>query len=452
MNAYLKAQRDKYNQLRTAITGVQDLAVKDKRDLTEDELRSITEQGEQATKLAAEIETLTVHEVRDNKVADLAHQLRNAKADTESKPEDDKPDDGEQGDVENLGGEQTRGKTTTKDRDPGHYRSVKAGGRHSFFSDLYRSKANDDTDAAKRLAEHHRALTTQAHGPGVVPPVWLTSEFETLARQGRALANAVRPISLGDDPRPLTLPKQTVGTDAVVAEQAAENNAVGGADAWDSDVDVVTPKPTAGKQTVSRQMIDMSDPAIDELIYGDLLAVYNDKVEAKVGAAVIAAAGAAVTTFATEAAFNAAGAAIDSVIDLAVAVRNARKRPASILAMTVSRYGKFLKLKDTTGRPLIPSETAGPMNVAGVGEVAVDGRVEGLGVIATDGIGSGAAYPESYLALYPADTILFESNMLRFRFEEQAGPESVVLGVWGYTAVIVRQGGKGVKRTQVTAA
>ncbi len=119
--------------------------------------------------------------------------------------------------------------------------------------------------------------------------------------------------------------------------------------------------------------------------------------------------------------------------------------------MNVTRYGKFLKLRDADGRPLIVNPGVGQaVNVAGVGSVATDGIIEGLAVIATDGIPT--AYPESYVAFRAADTVLFESNTLRFRFEEVAGPESVVLGIWGYTAVIVRQAGKSAKRVQITAA
>ncbi len=445
MNPYLKARREQYAQLRTSIEGLQTRAATEKaqdgtvgRELTETERTLVRTQSEQAEALYAEIEALTAVETRNAKVDALAATVAEETGQTETR---------------SAG----TSNTSAQDRDPGHYRSVKQGGQQSFFADMYRSKTGDES-SAKRLAEHQRALTTGGEGVGIVPPKWLTEEFETLARQGRRLAAAVRNIPLGDDPRPLTLPRQTVGTDGVVAEQAAENNAVGGADAWDSDVHVVAPKPTAGKQTFSRQMMDMSSPAIDQLIYGDLLEVYDDKVELKVGAAVVAGAGAAVTTFATEAAFDAAGAASDSVVDTAIAVRQARKRPGDILWMTVRRWGEFLKLKDTTGRPLIPLETAGPMNVIGVGSVAVDGRIHGLGVVATDGVGT-VAYPESYGVMRAMDTVLFESNMLRFRFEEVAGPESIVLGIWGYTAVLVRQTpgaigtqSKSVRRVQVTAA
>lgn len=444
MNPYLEAQRVKYDALKSSIEGLQSRAVSESRDLSEDELRSVTEQAATAKTLATQIEDLTDIETRNAKVAALASQVGKS---TEELV------------VQNRQSLQVGSNTVARDRDPGHYTRS---GQRSFFADLTHSR-DGDQEAARRINEHNRALTTGANGPGIVPPHWLVEEFELLARQGRHLANIVRNIPLGDDPRPITLPKQIAGTDTVVTEQVNENDVVlgggGGAeDVWDSDVDTVTMKPTAGIQIVSRQMLDMSSPAVDMLIYGDMLAAYNDKVEKKVGAALIAAAGAAVTTFATEAAFRDRApvsplmTAEDAVITAAIAVRNARKLPADVLAMGVVRYGEFLKLKDSTGRPLIPVGSNGPMNVVGVGSADVDGRIEGLGVVASDGVRLNSAYPDSVLAFRAADQILFESNTLQFRYEQPLGPQSVKLGIWGYTGFISRQATKSVKRFVVTAA
>ncbi len=438
MNPYLKAKRDQYEAIRTQIQGIQERAVKDTpegeqtRSLTEDEDKLVRSLDEQAKDLYSEIELLTSVEERNQKVTDLAGKLVEG---------DDK--------TRSVGSSST----SAKDRDPGHYRSVKEGGERSFFGDIYQSAVLHDVDASTRLAEHNRALSTGANGVGVVAPHWMTEEFELIARQGRKLANAVRNIPLGDDPRPITLPKQTAGTDAAVTEQANENDPLADSDTWDSDVDTVTPKPTAGKQKISRQLLDMASPAIDTLIYGDLMEVYNTKVEAKVGTALIAAAGAGVVTFATEAAFKAnnGGDAIDAIIDAEIAVLDDRKVPADVLAMRIRRWGAFKKFKDTTGRPLIPSGSGGPMNVVGVGEVQFPGQIEDLGVIASEGIGT-TAYPESLLAFKASDQVLFETNVLRFRYEEVAGPESIILGVWGYTAFISRQATKSVKRVIITAA
>jgi HK97 family phage major capsid protein len=448
-NAYLEKLRRDYDTLRTSIEGLQQTAVTEERDLSPEELTSVRGMSDQMTGLHTQITQLTEIEVTNRAVQEQAARIAgDATAHAVASRTD--------AELTSVGSVTERGNalrrtsgTTAVDRDPGHYtRSAP----NSFFGDLHRSRSGDD-DAARRLAEHNRALSTGTGnaGAGVVPPHWLSEEFELLARQGRALASAVRNIGLGSDPRPITLPKQTAGTDSEVVEQASENAATEDDDAWTSDVDTVTPKPTTGIQIVSRQMLDMSSPAIDALIYGDMIAAYNLKVEKKVGAAMVTAAGSAVTTFANEAAFNADQDASDAVIDTAIQVRNSRKLPADILAMGVVRYGAFLKLKDADGRPMIPDGSNGPMNAIGVGTVQVDGRMNGLGIIATDGVSTGT-YPESILVARASDTILFESDILRFRYEEPLGPESVKLGVWGYTACIVRQATKSVKRIVVTAA
>jgi HK97 family phage major capsid protein len=434
VNPYLKAKRDQYEALRTTIEGVQTRAAEAGRDLTEDELRSVTEQGEQARKLAAEIESLTEIQNRHAKVAGLAVEVSEG-------AEQDRSDSG----AVRVGGAYTR------DRDPGHYRRD---GGNSFFGDLFKARSLQDEGALRRLAEHNRALDMATEGPGVIPPVWMSQEFAETARQQRRVAAAVRNIPLSSA-APISMPRQSAS--AAVAEQTNENEPTSFADAWDSAVDTVTPKATAGGQKVSRQMLDSSNPAIDALIYSDLIGEYNEAVEAKVVAAMITAAGSAVTTYATEAAWttaitpvaNTGAPVVDDLLDLAIAVRNARKLPPDVLIASVTRYGDLLKLKDTTGRPLIPTDSGGPMNVIGTGSVQVDGRIHGLGVLASDGV---TQYPESILVARAADTILFESPVLRFRYEEPDGPEIVRLGIWAYTAAYVKHSGASVKRAVITAA
>lgn len=445
MSVYLDKLRAQYDTLRTGIEDIQTRAVTEDRELSEDELRSVEENGTKAETLYTQIETLTKQELRHKAVAETKAKVAPVEPDGDDGNGDEGQDDGEQ--TRSLGGT-----TRTKDRDPGHYRSAKEGGKRSFFSDLKLAQEGDD-EAKTRLAEHNRALSTGSHGVGIVPPRWLMDEYAEIARQGRRLADAVRKIDLGDDPSPITLPKQAAGTDAAVTEQTAENDPVLDTDLFDTDVDLVVPKPTSGKQKVSRQMLDMGKPATDLLIFGDMMGAYNTKVEAKVCAAVAAAAGSAVTTFATEAAFTGvapAMPAIDAMIDLQLAVRDGRKLPATLQTGTVRRWGRFKKLKDSTGRPIIPYGSGGPMNVFGVGSVAADGEIEDVPFVATDGFAS--SYPESVYALRASDVLLFESSVWRFKYEQPAGPESVIIGVWGYTAVIVRYSGTSVKRLVVTAA
>lgn len=457
MNPYLLKLREKYAGLQKSIEGLQSRAAQEKRDLSEDELTLIRKQGADMAGMATELEALTEIELRDAKMAKMAADLNTAQqaAGTADQPGDtgsltggDQGGEGDQQRSQNLGG------ATTNLRDPGHYTK---GGQNGFFADIVRAREQQDAHAIRRLGENTAymtraaGLTTGTNGPGVVPPKWLTEEFAELARQGRALANVVRNISLGSDPRPLTLPKQTAGSDANVLEQTNENDAVDFTDRWDSDVDTVSPKATSGGQVVSRQMIDMSNPAIDGLIFSDLLAAYNLKVEKKVGAAITAAGtaggGSALPaeegdTIPVTARAHYSRAAVRAAIE----VRKNRKLAANIFAMSVGRYGEFLDLRDTTGRPLVPEESAGPMNVMGVGSVAVDGRYRGLAIVATEGMLSDL----QFAAVRTQDVLLFESDMLRFRYEEPLGPQSIKLGIWAYTATLVRYGNAPVKLVDIT--
>lgn len=446
MNPYLTRLRSRYEEIRAEVDGLQTIAATENRDLTEDELSTIEQRSEEGQRLAGQIASLTAFEQRSAAVA------ANAPAGDDG-AENGQPsgDDHTRGAQPLDGGSQTRStsNTTTQDRDPGHYRSAREGGTHSFFADLVRAREGDH-DAARRLEEHNRALSTGVAGAGIVPPNWLVSEYESLARQGRVVANGVRRIEL-NNPAPITLPRQTSGTDNVIAEQATENTHPAETDAFATTTDTVTPKPTSGIQVVSRQMIDMANPAVDSLIYGDMLSVYNRKIEDKVVAALVAAAGAAVTTFATEAAFGTAQDAQDAVTDAAFAVWGARKLPATMVAMRIRRWAEFNKMRDADGRKLFPTTDGGLVNVDGVGSVQAQGSIDGLPVLVTEGLGS-TAYPESILVFRASDTILFEGAMQRFRFEEVAGPESVKLGIWAYTGVIVRQAANSVRRVVVTAA
>lgn len=444
-NIYLKTRRAEYDGLRTSIEGLQTRASEANRALTPEEMTSITEMKTKGDAIFSEIETLTDIELRSAKVAamqaDIAAAMRGG--------------DGSGNQGGNAGGTDVQlragrpiGGATTKDRDPGHYRSLNDGGRFSFFSDLYKAREANDTDAATRLAEHNRALTTGVAGAGVVPPKWLVDEYAALARQGRVLANLVRNIPLGDDPRPLVLPKQTTGTDSEVVEQAAENDPTEDDDAWGSSTDTATPKPTSGMQIVSRQMVDMSSPAIDTLIYGDLLGAYNLKVEKKVGAAVIAVGTALPASEGSSVPITDPSHYARVFVKAGIAVRNARKLPATIAAMSVNRWGEFIDLTDTTGRPLVTGAGDAPSNIMGAADLSAleGGRYKGITLAPTDGITA----DDRFAVLRGSDVLLFESNVMRFRYEQPLGPESIKMGVWGYTAVLVRYGTASIKRVEIT--
>ncbi|MEQ7124715.1 hypothetical protein ABN034_09330 [Actinopolymorpha sp. B11F2] len=87
MNPFLKAQRERYERLRSNIAALQDAATRDGRDFSEDEVRQVNEQAAEARTLAASIEYLTDEDKRAEQVRELAARL-----------------DGGDGQVRNLGG------------------------------------------------------------------------------------------------------------------------------------------------------------------------------------------------------------------------------------------------------------------------------------------------------------------------------------------------------------
>lgn len=430
-NPYLVRRRADYDALRQGIEGIQARAAQENRDLTADELTSIRAQGEQAQALATEITDLTEIQNRHAAVAGLAADVA---------PETRSAD--------TAGAVRLSG-TTAVDRDPGHY--VRHSGT-SFFGDLFRARSLQDGEATRRLLEHNRALNLVDEGPGVVPPKWMGEEFATLAKSQRRVAAAVRNIPIANA-APLSLPKQTAAA-GTVAEQATDEASTVFTDGWDSAVTTVSPKATSGGQKVTRALLEASNPAVDEMIWLDLIGDYNGVIETKVVAAMIAAAGSATKTYANEVAWDAGLDPLDTtyvgdgILDTAIAVRNGRKLPADVLVCSVSRYGSLLKIKDSTGRPLVPADSAGPMNVIGTGTVDVDGRVNGLGILASDGV---TQYPESLVVARASDTILFESPTMRFRYDEPDGPEIIRLGIWAYSAVHVKYSAS-CERIVITAA
>lgn len=74
-NPYLKAKREKFEELRAAIKTVQDVAVREERDLSDVELRQVREYAEQAREVATDIEELSEVERRADAVREMAGQL-----------------------------------------------------------------------------------------------------------------------------------------------------------------------------------------------------------------------------------------------------------------------------------------------------------------------------------------------------------------------------------------
>lgn len=157
---------------------------------------------------------------------------------------------------------------------------------HSFFADMIMSVRNGDADARERLERHKQQVadkleerdisTTATAGGGFVPPLYMGELFADIPRPGRPFADAVRKMPLPPAGMSITIPRITTG--AAVAATTADNAAV-------NEVDIVealvtTPVVTiAGQQDVSQQLLDRSDPSIDQIIFADLRSSYDQQLD-----------------------------------------------------------------------------------------------------------------------------------------------------------------------------
>jgi HK97 family phage major capsid protein len=307
--------------------------------------------------------------------------------------------------------------------------------RQSFFRDLLHSQLDGDLEARSRIERHNvqmRALGTSATGTGVMPPTWLFEEFAPLQHGARPWADTLRNIGL-TDANPINIGKQ-VTPGAVVAAQGGEGTAPSDG-SFTANLITVTPTTYTGKTDVSRQLLDGSNPAVDQLVYQDTMGAYNEQIETAVVAAFEAATGfaATITYPGTAPAYTQLP---DAFIDAGASVRKHRKSQPRVVFLSEGAWAYLSKEKDTQNRPLIVTGYHGPVNAYGLGEAVVYGHVAGE-VVGLNCIPSWAAVDNHIYVAKADDLLMLESQTMTFRYEEVLGPQAIRLGVWGYAAVVL---------------
>ena len=336
--------------------------------------------------------------------------------------------------------------TYTADRTTGH-------DRRSFFRDLMAvSLPGHDIggEAAARLARHQQEMrdagverrdlgSTVDAGGSFVPPAYLLDQYITYARPGRPVANIV-----SQEPLPPTMqvniPKILTGT--AVAPQASENTPVQETDLTDGYVtaDVVT---IAGQQTASRQLLDQSPVAVDQIIFRDLTMAFaaetDDQVLNTTGSGntldgILNTSGIGAFTAADNTIQNVYGALGEAVSFI---WKNRFLGPDAIV-VSPARWGSWITQLDSEHRPLFVPTANGPFNAAGllqnVDAQGIVGQVLGVPVVVDAQIADNTALVGGF-----SDAVLFESGpRAQIFFEPLASQLSVLMSVWGYAAFAVR--------------
>lgn len=124
----------------------------------------------------------------------------------------------------------------------------------------------------------HRVNPNRTDGQGgyFVPPLWLVDQYIDLARFGRQTANLCRQLELPSGTDSINLPKVSTGTATGV--QTADGGAVTSTDMTDTSVNAPV-RTIAGQQDVALQLLDQSPVAYDQVVFDDLIADYNMRLD-----------------------------------------------------------------------------------------------------------------------------------------------------------------------------
>ena len=239
----------------------------------------------------------------------------------------------------------------------------------SFFRDLFRS-GEGDVAAQTRIARHSRevaveeqraAISTSSGGVGLVPPQYLLDELAEFARSSRPFADAIGGRPLPDVGMTFNVPRVTTGTaTAVQTEGSAIQDGSAVTDYLSFSVNTV-----AGKQDISRQLLDRSDPATDTVLGQDLAADYAKQLDTQMlnqatnGITVLSGVNTVTYTDATPT----AGELYAKFADAIQQVWTNRFAAPSLIVMHPRRWAFFLGAVDSQNRPLVLPD-AGAANQA----------------------------------------------------------------------------------------
>lgn len=327
---------------------------------------------------------------------------------------------------------------------------------HSIFRDLYEARQGS-TDARERLQSHAREMageavgefraisTTAGAGGEFVPPVWEQSEWIKVPRAGRPIANTLNKPAWIPGTNSINLPKVSTGTKVAIQ---TDGGAVTSTDITTTSVTGAV-QTIAGQEDVSQQLVDLSVPGIDEVIWDDLTRVYDTTLDQKVieGAATNAKgiselAGTESVTFTsgtpTIAEF------FKKIAGAIAFVNQGIFAPPTVIAMTPLRWAWLLSQSDTVGRPLVVPVGQPGFNSAGLQDrVAAEnivGTMQGLPVLIDASIPQtkGAATNQDEVYVYRADQLYLYESPPRLRvFEEVlSGTLQVRFQLYGYYAAI----------------
>ncbi len=326
-----------------------------------------------------------------------------------------------------------------------------AGVGHSMVRDAYHAVHQNDREALARLRKYHEqtdemaklaiaqlqmqnfAPQSTATAPQIIPPGYRPDLYVSELLRGRPLVDACSRGSI-DNASPFTVPVFTSST-GVTADHVEGTNPADGSIAFATKT--VTPGGISGRLVLTREIVDSSNPAIDQIALATMRESYARQTEAKVYTLLNGANGAGGVITGD---FVPSGAQASTVATASLPAhirgRLAKYPFNRFAAPGIALMGQnattiLATAVGTDGRPLFPS--VGATNPSGLGNAITQGWfVDGLAFVPAWAMTGTAAGDSQIMMLNQADAWVWESPLLTFQFNEKLGPANIELNVFGY--------------------
>lgn len=271
------------------------------------------------------------------------------------------------------------------------------------------------------------ATVTTTSAADVIPPGYRPDLFVPQLQQSRPLVDLASRGSISNA-TPFVVPKFGSTEPDLVGDHTEGSPPTEGTLTLTQTT--VNPVAVSGKLPLTREIVDSSNPGIDQIVLNALREDYAQQTEPK-----------AFTELDTNntdsgVVFDPANPVVQIRSELASYSFTRFARPTGG-ALSPAATSGVADAQDSTGRPLIPA--VGAQNAFGTADaVAGAWPIDGIGFVPAWALNpTGALSTAEIFIVNSADFFVWESPTLTFRFEEKQGPEIIEMALFGYFATAV---------------
>jgi hypothetical protein len=325
---------------------------------------------------------------------------------------------------------------------------------HSIMRDTWYALGAKDADAIARISKYREQvkfaveyqqrqffdINTTDQGD-IINPGYRADLYVGEMSKGRPIINLLARGQLANA-TPFTVPvfatKSNATNDHVEGTHPTHGNIT-------FDTKTITPVAISGAIQLTREMVDSSNPAIDQIAFAAMRESYNAQTEAKAYTALndTNGVGGVITSTQVPSGGQADVSSGDGN-DLLLKIRDRLavypfRRFASPSGAVMSQEATSLLATAQSaedGRFQLPS--IGASNSAGVGNAVTQGwSIDGLPFVPAWSMTGNTSGDADVIIVNSADAWAWESSLLQFRFEEKYGPEMIEVALFGYFATHV---------------